>query len=69
MRIGVGLLALAFVGAGLAFAEDEVEKIDVGAKAPPFRLNDQHGKAVSLTDFGKGAWTIVAFYPKSDTPG
>ena len=58
------------VAAGLVLAgDDDVERIDVGTKAPGFRLNDQHGKALSLAKHGEEAWTIVAFYPKSATPG
>ncbi|MGH8728626.1 MAG: peroxiredoxin [Burkholderiales bacterium] len=40
----------------------------VGDAAPPFRLNDQHGKSRSLEDF-KGKWLALYFYPKDDTPG
>ena len=43
--------------------------LDVGAKAPGFRLNDQHGKALKLKDVGKNKWVVLAFYPKSRTPG
>ena len=66
--LAVGTVLFAAVGLAVA-GDDEVEKIDVGAEAPDFRLNDQHGKALRLTEHGKGRWTIVAFYPKSDTPG
>jgi len=70
MRVWIPTGIILFVAIGLAFAgEDDVERIDVGVQAPEFRLNDQHGKALSLADHGKGRWAIVAFYPKSDTPG
>ena len=59
------LLATGLVLAG----DDDMERVDVGAKAPGFRLNDQHGKALSLAEQGEGRWAIVAFYPKSATPG
>ncbi len=41
----------------------------VGDKAPSFTLSDQHGKAVSLSDFAGRANVVVYFYPKDDTPG
>jgi peroxiredoxin Q/BCP len=42
--------------------------LEAGKKAPDFRLKDQKGEAVTLSDhFGK---TIVLyFYPKANTPG
>lgn len=56
--------------AGLVLAgDDDVDRVDVGTKAPDFRLNDQHGKALGLAEHGQAHWTIVAFYPKSATPG
>jgi thioredoxin-dependent peroxiredoxin len=42
--------------------------LDVGAKAPNFTLPDQDGRAVSLSGFA-GAWVVLYFYPKDDTPG
>lgn len=39
-----------------------------GAKAPAFKLSDDSGKAVSLSDF-KGRKVILYFYPKDSTPG
>ncbi len=39
-----------------------------GDKAPPFKLTDQDGKSVKLSDF-KGKKVLVYFYPKADTPG
>ena len=41
----------------------------VGDKAPSFTLNDQNGKAVSLSDFAGRKNVVVYFYPKDDTPG
>ena len=70
MRVWMATWIVLFAAVGLALAGDEdVERIDVGSEAPGFRLNDQHGKAVSLDAHDEGQWTIVAFYPKSDTPG
>lgn len=37
-------------------------------KALDFKLNDQNGNVVSLSDF-KGSWVVVYFYPKDNTPG
>ena len=42
--------------------------LKVGEKAPDFRLVDQSGQKVKLSDF-KGRKVLVYFYPKADTPG
>ena len=42
--------------------------LQVGDKAPPFALADQHGKKVSLKSFAKRK-VLVYFDPKADTPG
>jgi len=39
-----------------------------GKKAPSFKLLDQDGETVSLTDF-KGKTVVLYFYPRADTPG
>ena len=39
-----------------------------GDKAPPFTLESDGGKKVSLKDFA-GKPTVLYFYPKDDTPG
>ncbi len=39
-----------------------------GAKAPAFSLPDQDGRIRTLSEF-KGAWMLLYFYPKDDTPG
>jgi thioredoxin-dependent peroxiredoxin len=44
------------------------QRVDVGAMAPSFTLNDQHGQAHHLADY-RGRWVILYFYPKDDTPG
>ena len=43
-------------------------EIEVGHKAPDFKLQDQDGTMVSLSDFS-GQWVVLYFYPKDDTPG
>jgi len=43
-------------------------KLEPGAKAPDFTVNDQNGKPVSLHDY-KGKKVVLYFYPKDDTPG
>lgn len=43
-------------------------KLKAGDKAPSFKLMDQDGKTVKLSDF-KGKKMLVYFYPKADTPG
>jgi len=42
--------------------------LDVGIKAPDFKLYDQNGQVVSLSDF-LGKKVVLYFYPKDDTPG
>ena len=47
-----------------------MSKIDlnVGSKAPNFKLPDQDGREVALSDFA-GQWVVLYFYPRDDTPG
>ena len=69
-RIAAWILPVLALFVGLALADEaEPEAIAIGAAAPEFRLNDQAGRAVSLSAYGKDAWTLIAFYPKSLTPG
>jgi len=42
--------------------------LDVGSKAPNFKLQRDDGDTVSLADF-KGRKLVVYFYPRADTPG
>lgn len=42
--------------------------LETGQKAPDFTLNNQDGKAISLSDY-KGKKVVLYFYPKDDTPG
>jgi peroxiredoxin Q/BCP len=42
--------------------------IEVGKKAPAFRLINQDDQPVSLKDLS-GRWVVLYFYPKDDTPG
>jgi len=42
--------------------------LKVGDKAPPFSLEDQKRRKVSLADF-EGMKLLLYFYPKADTPG
>jgi peroxiredoxin Q/BCP len=42
--------------------------LDVGGKAPNFKLPGDDGGTVSLGDF-KGRKLVVYFYPRADTPG
>ena len=43
-------------------------KLEVGAKAPAFKVLDQDGKKVSLADYN-GHKVILYFYPAASTPG
>lgn len=42
--------------------------LEVGTKAPDFKLQDKDGKEVSLSDF-IGKKVVLYFYPKDNTPG
>jgi peroxiredoxin Q/BCP len=42
--------------------------IEQGQKAPDFKLPDQDGNPVKLSDL-RGQPVVVYFYPKADTPG
>lgn len=42
--------------------------VSEGKKAPDFKLPDQSGKSVKLSDF-RGKNVVLYFYPKDDTPG
>jgi thioredoxin-dependent peroxiredoxin len=43
-------------------------KLKIGDKAPPFKLMDQNGKVLKLSNL-KGKKVLLYFYPKADTPG
>jgi len=40
-----------------------------GSKAPPFSVQDDQGRTVSLSDFAGKKEVVLFFYPKADTPG
>lgn len=42
--------------------------LEIGTKAPDFRLPDKDGNTVSLSDF-LGSKVVVYFYPKDNTAG
>lgn len=42
--------------------------IQIGSKAPDFKVNDENGNQVSLADL-KGKKVVLYFYPKDMTPG
>lgn len=42
--------------------------MEVGRKPPAFKLKNQDGENVRLTQF-KGQWVVLYFYPRDDTPG
>lgn len=44
------------------------KQLNPGDKAPDFKLSDQHGAQLSLSDF-KGQKLLIYFYPKAMTPG
>jgi peroxiredoxin Q/BCP len=42
--------------------------MSAGRKAPSFKLPDQDGRQVALSDFA-GRWVVLYFYPRDSTPG
>jgi thioredoxin-dependent peroxiredoxin len=42
--------------------------MDVGEKAPDFKLADPAGRPVGLADV-RGKWVVLYFYPKDNTSG
>jgi len=42
--------------------------LEVGQKAPEFCLPNQDSEEICLRDFS-GAWVVLYFYPKDNTPG
>lgn len=42
--------------------------IEVGKKAPAFKLQDQDEKTATLAEYA-GQWVVLYFYPRDDTPG
>jgi peroxiredoxin Q/BCP len=42
--------------------------LEIGQKAPSFKLKNQHGEEQALKDF-KGKKVIIYFYPRDMTPG
>jgi len=42
--------------------------MDIGEKAPDFKLKNHADQTVGLADF-KGQWVVLFFYPKDNTSG
>jgi len=63
----LGVIVLA-IGAYRAFAGPAQFAVKEGQLAPDFTLQDQKGKAVTLSSL-RGQWIVLYFYPKDDTPG
>ena len=61
--------ALAIGGAAMAEQAGGGGLIAAGTEAPDFRLNDDHGNGVRLSDFRGKKWVVLAFYPKALTGG
>lgn len=41
---------------------------EAGGVVPAFALRDQHGEVITDGDL-RGAWSVLYWYPKADTPG
>ncbi|MFA7387320.1 MAG: peroxiredoxin [Thiohalobacteraceae bacterium] len=71
MSLGTGLaLAALVVLVGVLWVRGDAraERLVVGMDAPDFALPDAQGTQRRLADF-RGAWLLLYFYPKDDTPG
>lgn len=62
--LAVAVVAVACTAAAPVFAEQPAE----GTMAPDFTLMDQNGDNHTLSGY-RGAWVVLYFYPKNDTPG
>ena len=62
--LATGLLAASLLRPATALADPP----KVGQPAPDFRLQDQNGKWVTLSEH-RGKWVVLYFYPKDNTPG
>lgn len=49
--------------------QNEMKKIEVGSKIPPFSLPDQDGNELIISDLIGKKNLIIYFYPKDDSPG
>tara|TARA_Y100001970_G_scaffold79837_1_gene101508 strand:+ start:782 stop:1015 length:234 start_codon:yes stop_codon:yes gene_type:complete len=52
----------------LSFSSSSVSNIKIGSKAPNFKLFNQNGELVSLSDY-KGKNLVIYFFPRAFTPG
>jgi len=65
--VAAAALAAAATAGGTTMAGQK--PIEVGAEAPDFRLNDQEGRGVRLSEFRGKSWVALAFFPKALTGG
>ena len=69
MNKWIWLLLIAILVLGVLFwSRPRAELLQRGAAAPDFTLPDSRGELRSLAEF-QGAWLLLYFYPKDDTPG
>lgn len=66
---GVAVLGMGLGWAVTVHAKEEQSVPEPGKPAPVFRLNDHTGKGVGVGPGLSEAWTVLAFFPKSMTPG
>tara|TARA_B100002051_G_C16343292_1_gene442795 strand:+ start:63 stop:275 length:213 start_codon:yes stop_codon:yes gene_type:complete len=52
----------------LAFTNKANNEIEIGSKAPNFKLFNQDSELVSLSDYN-GKNLVIYFFPKAFTPG
>lgn len=66
-------IMVALIGAGPVSAQDDagadVPELKVGDAAPDFKLTGSDGKTYTLSEFKGKKHVLLAFFPKSFTPG
>ena len=67
-RTTIAALLFALAVPFAAIAADAPPQPAAGSSAPSFKLPNQEGAPVSLTDY-KGKWVVLYFYPKDFTGG
>ena len=61
---------MCFVSLFNFFAGSSTHRLKVGDKIPHFVLSNQDGELVDIADYPRnGAYFILYFYPKDNTPG
>jgi len=69
MRAWIAVAAVIVAALAGAAPAQEGMAMQTGSEVPDFRINDQAGRGVRLSEFRGKKWVVLAFFPKSMTPG